>query len=252
MWKKKEEKKEEKEEDLLKELCGNDAKMYDLLSQTLRLDPKAAISKTDLNILIEEAEKNVRDEDYQKAMQKYRTALDKAIFEASQGEMGRYIKVIQDLASKTAKVTEKEKEKREKEGYASSSLEERIKRYEFMCQRTEDAIKIASLYYNEKLEKLEAIEGREARRQERRDADSKEEMEDRKARERREARRKEMGRGERKEAEREDKAEEKKEKERREARRKEGIEAEREENRIEEREKEAREARRKTRQLRKV
>ena len=30
MWKKKEEKKEEKEEDLLKELCGNDAKILSL------------------------------------------------------------------------------------------------------------------------------------------------------------------------------------------------------------------------------
>ncbi len=32
MWKKKEEKKEEKEENLLKELCGDDAKLYDFLS----------------------------------------------------------------------------------------------------------------------------------------------------------------------------------------------------------------------------
>lgn len=247
MWKKKEEKKEEKEEDLLKELCGNDTKMYDLLSHSLYLDPTAGISKTDLNILVEEAEKSVGDEDYQEAMQKYITALDKAILEATQnpGEMGRYIKVIQDLASKTAKVTEKVKEKREKEGYASSSIEERIKRYEFMSERTEDVIKIASPYYNEKLEESGAKEGREARRGERKEAEREGEKGEKEAKERREARRKEMGRGERKEAEREDKAEEKKEKERGEARRKEGIEAEREENRIEEREKETREARRK-------
>jgi len=243
MWKKK----EEKEEDLLKELCGNDTKMYDLLSHSLYLDPKAAISKTDLNILIEEAEKSVKDEDYQEAMQKYTTAVDQAIFEATQnpGETGRYIKVIQDLASKTVKVTEKAKEKREKEGYASSSLEESIKRYEFMSERIEDVIKIASLFYNERLEELGAIEGREARRGERKEAEREDEKGEKEAKERRGARRKEMGRGERKEAEREDKAEEKKEKERREARRKEGIEAEREENRIEEREKETREARRK-------
>lgn len=247
MWKKKEEKKKEKEEDLLKKLCGNDTRMYDLLSHSLYLDPKAAISKMDLNILIEEAEKNVGDEDSPEAMQKYMTALDKAIFEATQnpGETGRYTKVIQDLASKTAKVAEKGKEKREKEGYAPSSLEERIKRYEFMSQRTEDAIRIASLYYNERLEELGAIGGQEARREERREAEREEEKGEKEAKERREARRKEMGRGERKEAEREDKAEEKKEKERRQARRIEGIEAEREENKIEEREKEAREARRK-------
>ena len=34
MWKKKEGKKEEKEESLLKELCGDDAKLYDFLSHT--------------------------------------------------------------------------------------------------------------------------------------------------------------------------------------------------------------------------
>jgi hypothetical protein len=249
MWKKKEEKKEEKETDLLKELCGNDTKLYDLLSQSLYLDPKAAISKTDLNILVEEAEKNVGDEDYREAMQKYRTALDKAIFEATQnpGEMGGYIKVIQDLASKTAKVTEKAKEKGEKEGYASSSLEERIKRYEFMSERIEDVIRIASLFYNERLEELGSIEGREARRGERKEAEREEEKGEKEAKERREARRKEMGRGERKEAEREDKGIEKKEKERGKARRKEGIEAEREENRIEDREKERRKARREER-----
>jgi hypothetical protein len=246
MWKKKEEKKEEKEEDLLKELCGNDTKMYDLLINNLYLDPKAAISETDLNILIEEAEKSVGD-DYQQAMQKHTAALDKALFEATQnpGETGRFIKVIQGLASKTAKVTAKGREKREKEGYASSSLEERIKRYEFMSERTEDAIKIASLYYNEKLEVSTAKEGRKTRKEERREAEREEEIGEKEAKERREARRREMRRGERKEAEREDKAEEKKEKERGEARRKERIDAEREENRIEEREKETREARRK-------
>jgi hypothetical protein len=247
MWKRKEEKKEEKEEDLLKELCGNDTKLYDLLSQSMYLDPKAAIPKEDLEILIEEAEKSIKDENYGDAMQKYRTVVDKAIFEATQnpGEMGRYINVIQDLASKTAKVTEKAKEKGEKEGYAFPFLEGIIKRYEFMSERIEDVIRIASLFYNERLEELGAIEGREARRGERKEAEREEEREEKEAKERREARRKEMGRGERKEAEREDTGIEKKEKERGEARRKEGIEAEREENRIEEREKERREARRK-------
>jgi len=254
MWKKKEEKKEdkkeEKKENWLKELCGNDTKLYDLLSQSMYLDPIAAISKTDLKILIEEAEKSIKEEDYEKAMQKYRTAVDKAIFEASQnpGEMGRYIKVIQDLTSKTAKVIEKAKEKGEKEGFASPSLEGRIKHYEFMGERVEDVIKIASLVYNERLEELGANRRREARRQERRDADSKEEMEDKKARERREARReerKEMGRGERREAEIKDKGEQKKERERQEARGEERKEAEKEEKRMGEEEKGRREARRK-------
>ncbi len=250
MWKKKEEKKEEKEENWLKELCGDDAKLYDLLSPSMYLDPIAAISKTDLKILAEEAEKSVKEEDYEKAMQKCRTAVDKAIFEATQhpGEKGRYVKAIQDLASKTAKVGEKAKEKGEKEGFVSPSLEGRIKRYEFMSERVEDVIKIASLFYNERLEELGANGRREARRQERRDAAGKEEMEDRKATERREARgeeRKQMGSGERREAEKRDKGEEKKERERREARGEERKEAEREEKRTGEEEKGKREAKRK-------
>ena len=247
MWKKKEEKKEEKEEDLLKELCGNDTKMHDLLSHSLYLDPKAAISKTDLKILVEEAEKSVGDEDYREAIERYRTALDKAIFEATQnpGEMDRYIKVIQDLASKTAEMAKKAIEKGEKEGFVSPSLEGRIKRYEFMSERIEDVIRIASLFYNEKLEELGAIEGREERRRERKEAERKEEKGEKEAKERREERRKGMGRGEKKEAERKDKEIEKKEQERGEARRKEGIEAERKDKAEEEREKEIREARRK-------
>jgi hypothetical protein len=177
MWKKKEEKKEEKEENWLKELCGDDAKLYDLLSQSMYFDPITAISKTDLKILVEEAEKSIKEEDYEKAMQKYRTAVDKAIFEATQnpGEMGRYIEVIQDLTSKTAEVAEKAKEKGEKEGFASPHLEGRVKHYEFMSERVEDVIKIASLFYNERLEELGANGRREARKQERREADSKEE-----------------------------------------------------------------------------
>ena len=183
-------------------------------------------------------------------------AMDKAIFEAAQnpGERSRYVRVIQDLASKAAKVTEKVKEIVEKEGPADyvsnarSLFEGSIRKYEFLSERTEDVTKIASLFYNEKLEELGAMGRREARREERRDADSKEEMEDKKAGERREAgreERKEMGRGERREAEIGDKGEEKKERERREARRKEGREAEGEEKRIEGEEKERREARRK-------
>ena len=111
MWKKKEEKKEEKEEkeeSLLKELCGDDAKLYDFLSQTLYLNPLAAISDKSLDILIEEAEKSGN----------FRPAVDKAIFEGSQKpvERGSYIRVIQNLASKTIHATEQEKEKVEKQG----------------------------------------------------------------------------------------------------------------------------------------
>ena len=111
MWKKKEEKKEEKEESLLKELCGDDANLYDFLSYCLYLNPLAAISEKDLDILIEEAEKSGN----------FRPAMDKAIFEATQnaGERERYIKVIQNLSSKTIHATEQEKEKVEKEGPVS-------------------------------------------------------------------------------------------------------------------------------------
>ena len=247
MFKIKEDKKEEIEESLLKELCGDDAKLYDLLSRRLYLDPIAAIPNADLESLIEEAEKSIEDENYHKVMQKYRTALDKALFEATQnlGERARYIKVIQDLASSAAKVREKVEEKGEKEGFASSSLEGRIKYYEFMSERIEDVIKIASLFYNERLEVLGVVERRVSRRKERDKAEKEEERAGKEAKERREARRKEMGRGERREAKKEDKREEEKEKERRGARREDAIEAEREENRIDEREKERREARRK-------
>jgi hypothetical protein len=256
MWKKKETKKEEKEEHLLKQLCGDDAKLYDVLGSYLFENPKAAISKQDLEILIEEAEKSVKDEDYREARQKYVRAMDKAIFEASQnpGERSRYITVIQDLASKTVKVTEKVKEIVEREGpadYASSArslLEGSIGKYEFLSERIEDVTKIASLFYNEKLEELGARERREARIQERRDADGREEMEEKKARERRGARREqseEMARGERREGEIGDKGEEKRERERRGTRRKERIDAEKEEKRTEEEEKGRREAKRK-------
>jgi hypothetical protein len=250
MWKKKEEEKEEKEETLLKKLCGDDAKLYDLLARTLYFDPVGAIPKTSLESLIEEAEKSIKDENHEEAMPQYMNAMDKAIFEATQnpGERARYIKVAQDLASKTAKVIEKVKEKREREGLVSSHLEEGIRRYEFMSERIEDVIKIASLFYNETLEEQGAKESRKARTSERAEAERKEvkkEEEAKKSREAREKERKGMGRAERRDAERKDKVEEKKEKDRKEARKKEGIEAEREENRTEEREKENRETRRK-------
>ncbi len=247
-------KREEKEEDLLKELCGNDAELCDFLKGYLYSDPIAAVSKSDLESLIEEAEKSVKEENYEDAMRKYQRAVDKAIFEATQDpdEKDRYVKVIQDLASNNAKVTVKVKEKVEKDGLAdyASSLERKIKNIKFMSERVVDVMKIASLFYNERLERLGARERREERREERRDVEREQQLEDRRADEQREERRKErekMGKEERKEAEREEKKEEKKEQERREERKVEREEAEREEGRIQEREREKREARTKER-----
>ena len=167
MWKKKEKKKEEKieekEESLLKELCRDDAKLYDFLSKYMYVDPLAAISKKDLDILTEEAEKSGD----------FRPAVDKAIFEAAQnpGERERYIKVIQNLASKTIHATEQEKEKVEKEGLTdqAASLGRRIEDQKFMSERAEDIINVASKFYNEKLVELGENVRREERGKERRE-----------------------------------------------------------------------------------
>jgi hypothetical protein len=154
--------KEEKEEDLLKQQCGDDTELYAFLCHTVYVDPLAAISKRDLAILIEEAEESIRDKNYGDARRKYQQAVDKAIFEATQnlGEKGGYIKVIQSLAPKAAKVIEKVKEKAEMEGLAEHArhLEKEIRNYEFLSERIEDVIKVASLYYNERLEKLREME----------------------------------------------------------------------------------------------
>ena len=162
--------KEEKEEDLLKEQCGNDTELYAFLCHTLYADPIAAMSKSDLAVLIEEAEKSIEDENYRDALRKYQSAVNKAVFEATQnpGEKGRYIKVIRNLAPKTAKVIEKVKEKAEKEGLAERAhyLEKEIKNYGFLSERIDDVIKVASLYYNERLEKVRETESlRETKRQ---------------------------------------------------------------------------------------
>ncbi len=143
---KKEEKKEEKEESLLKQLCGDDEKLYDVLATLLYLNPIAGISKTDLEILIEEAEKSNTEKNYEEAILKNRMVLDKAIFEATQNprEKSRYIKVIQDLASKTVHMTEKTKEGVEKNGLTDqvASLERRIKNYKFISERIEDVLNV--------------------------------------------------------------------------------------------------------------
>jgi len=244
MWKKKEEKKEEKEESLLKELCGDDAKVYDFLSYYLYLNPLAAISEKDLDILIEEAEKSGN----------FRPAVDKAIFEAAQntGERERYIKVIQGLASKTVHATEQEKEKVEKEGLTDRAafLGRRIENQKFMSERAEDIINIASKFYNEKLVEMGENVKREARGEERREAEREErktEEREKAGREARKIERKEMGREEKRESKKQDKREELAAKESKEARGEKRKEAEREERKTEEREKAGREARKKER-----
>jgi hypothetical protein len=247
MWKKKEkekEEKEEKEESLLTELCGDDVKLYDFLSYYLYLNPLAAISKKDLDILTEEAEKSGD----------FRPAVDKAIFEAAQnpGERERYIKVIQNLASKTIHATEQEKEKVEKEGLTDRAafLGRRIENQKFMSERAEDIINVASKFYNEKLMELGENVRREARREERRGAEREEERKEELEKAGREARKKErrgMGRKEKREAKKQDKREELAAEERKKARREEKRGAEREEERKEELEKAEREARKKER-----
>ena len=244
MWRKKEEKKEEKDESLLKELCGDDAILYDVLSNYMYEKPLAAISKKDLDILTEEAEKSGN----------FRTAVDKAIFEAAQnpGERERYIKVIQNLASKTIHATEQEKEKVEKEGLTdqAASLGRRIEDQKFVSERAEDIINVASKFYNEKLVELGENVRRDARAEERKEAKREEwrtgDLE-KAGRAARKKERREMGREEKREAKKQDKREELAAEERKEARGEERKEAEREERRTGDLEKAGRAARKKER-----
>jgi hypothetical protein len=206
--------------------------------------PLAAISKKDLDILTEEGERSGN----------FRPAVDKAIFEAAQkpGERERYIKVIQNLASKTIHAMEQEKEKVEKEGLTdrAASLGRRIEQQKFMSERTEDIINVASKFYNEKLVELGENVRREARGEERKKAEREgwktEELE-KAGREARKKERREMGREEKREAKKQDKREDLAAKERKEARGEERKEAEREELKTGELEKAGREARKKER-----
>jgi hypothetical protein len=244
MWKNREEKKEEKEESLLKELCGDDAKLYDVLSNYIYEKPLAAISKKDLDSLTEEAEKSAN----------FRPAVDKAIFEAAQnpGERERYIKVIQNLASKTIHATEQEKEKVEKEGLTdqAASLGRRIEDQKFMSERAEDIINVASKFYNEKLVELGENVRRDARAEERKEAKREEWRTGDLEKAGRAARKREirgMGREEKRVAKKQDKREELAAEERKEASREERKGSEREEKRIEKLEKAGRAARKKER-----
>ena len=248
MWWKKEKKEEKKEEikdvSLLKELCGDDVKLYDFLGHILYLNPLQGISEKGLDVLTEEAERSGN----------YGPAMDKAIFEVAQnpGERERYIEVIQNLASKTIHATEQEKEKADKEGLTdwAASLGKRIEDQRFMSERAEDIINVASKFYNEKLVELGEDERKKARAEEKRE-DEREERRigelEKVERETRKKERREMGREERREAEKQDKREELAVEERKEARAEERREAEREEGRIREREEAEREARKKER-----
>ncbi|OGO32336.1 MAG: hypothetical protein A2Z29_02540 [Chloroflexi bacterium RBG_16_56_11] len=240
MSKKKEEKEEEKEESLLKELCRDDAKLYDFLSNYLLINPLAGISKEGLDILTAKGEKSGN----------FRPAVDKAIFEGSQNpkERERYIKVIQYLASKTIHAMEQEKEKVEKEKLTdqAASFGRIIEDQKFMSERAEDIIHAASKFYNEKLVELGENVRREAREEKRSKAEWEEQRIGELEKAGREARKKErrgMGREEKRESEKQDKREELAVEERREARGEERREAEREEQRIGELEKAGREAR---------
>ena len=241
---KKKEEKEEKVESLLKELCGDDTKLYNFLSSCLYLNPLAAISQKDLDILIEEAEKSGN----------YRPAMDKAIFESAQnmGKRERYIKVIQNLASKTMHTTEQEKEKIEKEGHTdqAASLERKIEKNKFMSERAEDIINVAFKFYNEILVELGENTRREERGEERRGAEWEErriEGLEKAGREARKQERRGMGRKEKRVSKKQDKREEVAAEKRKEARGEERKEGEREERRIGELEKAGREARKKER-----
>ncbi len=259
MWKGKKKKEEEKEQDLLKELCGDDTELHDVLGSTLYLDPIAAmrargILEKDLDILIGEAEKSIKEKNYEEAKRKYGLVVDKALFEAAQNleERGRYIQVIQDCASKAIHATEKAKEEVKKKGQADypASFERRTENYKFMSERIDDIVNVAAHFYNEKLAMLRDIERRDQRREKIQAMETEAAKEARGEAERREARRKtrkEMGREARRDAEKEEKRILEREEEQRGARREKIQAMEQEERQEAWGNKERREARRKKR-----
>lgn len=241
---KKEEEKREGAETLLQELCGADAELYACLSFHLYETPLRAISEKDLDVLTAEAEKSGA----------FRRALDKAIFEGAQnpGERERYIKAIQDIASKTMHAMERERETAEKEGLAdlAASLGRGIENQKVMSQRAEDILVVGSKFYAEKLLELGETERREDRRKLSQEAEREEKRiveTETGAREARRQARKGMTRSERREAKKQDKREKRAAEERKEARGQKKQEAEREDRRIGELEEEGREARREKR-----
>jgi hypothetical protein len=219
---------EEKEESWLQQLCGNDVKLYDVLSSSLYLDPIAAIPKEDLGFLIEAGDKSVKDENYEEAIAKYRLALDKAIFEATQHqeEKDRYIKIIQDLLSKSVQATEKMKAKAEKEGRTDrfATFGRKTEYCKFVSERIEDVLEVARRFYDERLRVLAEKDRGETRLEERSEKRRKEETEE-KAGEKRDKKEEKKRREERAEEDREEEREKQREKDAGEARRKEILEA---------------------------
>jgi hypothetical protein len=234
-------KKEEKQEvSLLKELCGDDVKLYEFLSSYLYVNPLTAISEKSLDFLTEEGEKSCD----------YRPAVDKAIFECAQkpDEKEYYISVIQNCASKTIQAISQEKERVEKEGLVDQTafLGRRIENQKFINERAKDIINVASKFYNERLMELGENARREARSKERTQAEMQEiktEQMEEVGREARSKERRGMGKEEKREAEKLAKKEELVAGKRKEAIIKEGIEAKRQEKQIEEKEKSERQSR---------
>jgi hypothetical protein len=235
---------EEKQENLLKELCGNDTKLCEFLSSYLCENPLEAISPKGLDILTGEGERSGN----------FRPAMDKAIFESAQNpaEREHYVKVIQDLASKSIHATEQEQERVAKTGLTSrvASLAKRIDDQKFMSERARDVIDVASKFYSEKLVQLGENARRETRAVERRIAEGEGRRVEILEEGRREARATEtrgMGGAEKKEAEKQARVEDQAAKERKEARGEETTKAQTEERRIADLEKAGREARGKER-----
>jgi hypothetical protein len=239
-----EEEKKGKEATLLQELCGADAELYACLSVHLYETPLTAISQKDLDVLTAEAENSGA----------FRRAVDKAIFESAQnpGERERYIGAIQDLASKTMRAMERERETAEKEGLTdlAASLGRGIEDQRVISNRTEDILTVASKFYAEKSVALDEDERRKVRNKHRKGAEREEKKileAEKAARETRRQARRGMTRGERREAKKQEKREKLAAEERKEARGQEKQEAEEEDRRIGELEKEGREARREER-----
>lgn len=220
--------KEKKVESWLQQLCGDDARLFDVLSSSLYFDPIAALPKEDLGVLIEATEKSVKDDDYEEAIRKYRWVLDKAIFEATQHqeEKDRYIRLIQDLLSKSTQVTEKARGKAEKEGRTNrfGGIGRGPEYCKFVSERIEDFLEVGRHFYDERLKMLGEEERGEARVVGRRERRRKEETE-----EKREGKRDRKGEKERREKiveeDREEGRERQREKETGEARRKKILEA---------------------------
>jgi hypothetical protein len=244
-----------KEEDLLKELCAGDAQLHAVLGSILYLDPVAATrahASKNLELLLEEAETNIKEGNLEAAIRKYRECVERTIFEAAQNpeERGRYIKAIQSLLSKNIRATEKAREQAEKKGLTerAASFGKDIERYEFMRKRIDDVTNVAAHFYNEKLAMSADVQRREARQEEIRSLQTEATREARGEGARREARRearKKMGREARREAEKEEKKIEKGEEAQRAIRREKIRDLEREERQEAWGDKDRRRARRK-------